>query len=348
MARDNPHPNTEARERALELLYEAETKGVHAAEVVAALPVPPAPYAAELAVGVGDHVELLDHVVAARARSWTTERMAALDRQLLRLGAYELLFRPDQPEGVVADEVVRLAKRFSTDGSGRFVNGLLAAVIPDLRGDGAPWAGAAEPAGVVLDVDGVLRHWDEDALAGAESSLGLPAGALVAVAFEPARLHRVLTGAVTEAAWRLEVCTAAAEAHGVGAAAVAAVWAGVGWRVDAEVVDLLAEVRAAGLVRRTALFSNATDRLEVDLESMQLHDATDVVVNSARLGLTKPDPAAYHAMAEQVGLAPAQLLFVDDRPGNVRGALAAGVPAVRFSGATRLRAVLVRVGALPA
>lgn len=348
MARDSPHPNTEARERALELLYEAETKDVHPADVVAGLPVPPAPYAVELAVGVGDHVELLDHVVAARARGWSTERMAALDRQVLRLGAYELLFRPDQPEGVVADEVVRLAKRFSTDGSGRFVNGLLAAVIPDLRGDDAPWAGAAEPAGVVLDVDGVLRHWDVGELASAESSLGLPAGSLAAVAFEPALMHRVLTGAITDEAWRLEVGGAAADAHGVEAAAVAALWAGVGWSIDAHVVDLLAEVRAAGLVRRTALFSNATDRLEVDLETAKLHDATDVVVNSARLGLAKPDADAYLAMAEQVGLPPGQLLFVDDRPENVRGAIAAGVPAVRFTGAPRLRAVLVRVGALPA
>lgn len=348
MARDSPHPNTEARERALELLYEAETKDVHPADIVAGLPVPPAPYAVELAVGVGDHVELLDHVVAARARSWTTERMAALDRQLLRLGAYELLFRPDQPEAVVADEVVRLAKRFSTDGSSRFVNGLLAAVIPDVRGDDAPWAGAAEPAGIVLDVDGVLRHWDSDELTEAESTLGLPTGALAAVAFEPALMHRVLTGAITNDDWCHGVGRGVAEAHGVKAEAVSALWAGVGWHVDAEVVDLLAAVRAAGLVRRTALFSNATDRLEADLESAQLHEATDVVVNSARLGLAKPDPAAYMAMADQVGLPPGQLLFVDDRPENVRGAIAAGVPAVRFTGALRLRTVLVRVGALPA
>lgn len=348
MARDSPHPNTEARERALELLYEAETKDVHPADVVAGLPVPPAPYAAELAIGVGDHVELLDHVVAARARGWSTERMAALDRQLLRLGAYELLFRRDQPEGVVADEVVRLAKRFSTDGSGRFVNGLLGAVMADLRGDDAPWAGAAEPAGVVLDVDGVLRHWDVGELASAEAALGLPAGALAALAFDPALMHRVLTGAISDEAWRVEVGHRAAESHGVEAAAVAAVWAGVGWRIDTDVVELLAELRAAGLVRRTALFSNATDRLEVDLESAKLHEATDLVVNSARLGLAKPDAAAYLAMADQVGLPPGQLLFVDDRSENVRGALAAGVPAVRFAGAPRLRAVLVRVGALPA
>jgi N utilization substance protein B len=62
--------------------------------------------------------------------------MPALDRAILRLGIYELLSRPDVPVAVVIDEAVELAKRFSTDDSGRFVNGILAAVAKNARSDG--------------------------------------------------------------------------------------------------------------------------------------------------------------------------------------------------------------------
>src|SRR5688500_11085806 len=94
----------EARERALELLYESEAKGVHPAEVIEVLPVPPHDYAAALAEGVGDHRDLLDHVIGERARGWTVARMPAVDRALLRLATYELTFAPDLPTGVAIDE----------------------------------------------------------------------------------------------------------------------------------------------------------------------------------------------------------------------------------------------------
>ncbi len=127
------HANRQARERALELLYEAETKGVHPAEVIAVQPIAPVGYGAMLAEGVGDHRELLDHVVGGRAKGWTVARMPSIDRALLRLATYELTFLPDQPLGIVIDEAVELAKRFSTDNSGRFVNGVLSALVEDLR-----------------------------------------------------------------------------------------------------------------------------------------------------------------------------------------------------------------------
>ena len=88
----------EDRERALELLYEAGAKGVHPADVVDSLPVTTEPYAQLLAAGVGDHVDLLDHLIGARARGWAVDRLATVDRDLLRLGAFELAFEPEQPE----------------------------------------------------------------------------------------------------------------------------------------------------------------------------------------------------------------------------------------------------------
>lgn len=123
----------EARERAFGLLYEAETKGQSTAEVVAALPVAPESFTLELLDGVAEHRAEIDGTIGRYAKGWKLERMPALDRAVLRLGVYELTYRPDVPTGAVISEAVELATRFSTDESGRFVNGLLAAVAADTR-----------------------------------------------------------------------------------------------------------------------------------------------------------------------------------------------------------------------
>lgn len=126
-------PRTDARERTLIMLYEAETKGISPQEVLAAQVIAPDEHTASLVVGVGERMSALDPVIAEHAHGWTLARMPAIDRNVLRLGAYELAARPDVPVAVVIDEAVELAKRFSTDDSGRFVNGVLSALVPVLR-----------------------------------------------------------------------------------------------------------------------------------------------------------------------------------------------------------------------
>ena len=79
----------EARERALALLYEAEAKDQRPAVVLAALPIPPEPYAAQLVHGVQDHAPEIDGLISRYARGWKLERMPAVDRALLRLAVYE-------------------------------------------------------------------------------------------------------------------------------------------------------------------------------------------------------------------------------------------------------------------
>ena len=123
----------DARERALGLLYEAETKGCTGTEVLEALPVVADDFAAALVRAVDEHRELIDALLAAHAKGWTVARMPALDRAALRMGTAELLTRPDVPTPVVLNETVELAKRFSTDDSGRFVNGLLAKIATEVR-----------------------------------------------------------------------------------------------------------------------------------------------------------------------------------------------------------------------
>jgi len=123
----------EARERALSLLYEADAKGVGAAEVVKDLPLEPDPFAADLVIGVCDHQRELDELIERFAIDWAIDRMPVIDRTVLRMGTYELRHRDDVPTGVILSEAVELAKRYSTEESGRFVNGVLGAVAAEVR-----------------------------------------------------------------------------------------------------------------------------------------------------------------------------------------------------------------------
>jgi N utilization substance protein B len=126
-------PRHEARERALALLYEAEMKRLGTEEVLAALSVVPDPFTVALVEGVGAHEERIDALMAAAAKGWEVERMPVLDRSILRLATYELIAEPDVPVAVVIDEAVELAKQYSTEFSGGFVNGVLSTIARQVR-----------------------------------------------------------------------------------------------------------------------------------------------------------------------------------------------------------------------
>ena len=128
-----PDERSDARERALYLLFEAESKGIAPADALALQVLEPDALTAELVAGVGEHRERLDAAIAARAKGWTLDRMPVIDLNVLRIASFELAERPEVPVAVVLDEAVELAKRFSTDDSGRFVNGVLSALAGDLR-----------------------------------------------------------------------------------------------------------------------------------------------------------------------------------------------------------------------
>jgi N utilization substance protein B len=86
-----------------------------------------------LVTGVENHISDIDLHIIENAKGWAIDRMPALDRAILRIAIFELLHRSDTPVAVVIDEAVELAKRFSTDDSGRFVNGVLSAVARTVR-----------------------------------------------------------------------------------------------------------------------------------------------------------------------------------------------------------------------
>jgi N utilization substance protein B len=122
-----------ARKRALDLLYESELRGLDPVTMVAervALANPPVPeYAVTLIEGVTKEQARIDEVLATYAEGWTLPRMPAVDRGLLRIAVYELLWCDDVPDAVAVDEAVELAKELSTDDSPRFINGLLGRIM---------------------------------------------------------------------------------------------------------------------------------------------------------------------------------------------------------------------------
>ena len=129
----DPAPRHQSRERALTLLYEADLKGEPPTDVLAALPVAPDPYVTTLVTAVGERQEQIDDLVSTSAIGWDLDRMAVVYRNDLRLATAELLVCGDVPTAVILNEAVDLASAFSTDDSGRFVNGVLATVSTRVR-----------------------------------------------------------------------------------------------------------------------------------------------------------------------------------------------------------------------
>jgi transcription antitermination protein NusB len=124
---------SKARKRALDVLFEAELRGEPVLGVLAeraADETPPLPpYAAELVRGVQEHRDRIDELLAEHAHGWALARMPAVDRNVLRIGAYELLWADGIPDAVAISEAVQLARDLSTEGSPSFVNGLLARLL---------------------------------------------------------------------------------------------------------------------------------------------------------------------------------------------------------------------------
>jgi N utilization substance protein B len=129
---------TTAREAALQMLYAVEVSGGDLERAISdfwrELPgdAEGRPYADEVVRGVASDRARLDALIASASANWRLERMARVDRNVLRIGAWELATRQDVPRAVALDEAVELAKRFGTEESGAFVNGVLDRIADDL------------------------------------------------------------------------------------------------------------------------------------------------------------------------------------------------------------------------
>jgi transcription antitermination protein NusB len=135
----------QARKRAVDVLFEAEARGLPPAEVADARNTFAEsdselstlnPYTVTVAHGVTEHSAHIDDLISAHLQGWTLDRLPAVDRAILRVAVWELLHAEDVPEPVAVDEAVELAKKLSTDDSPAFVNGVLGQVMlvtPQIR-----------------------------------------------------------------------------------------------------------------------------------------------------------------------------------------------------------------------
>ena len=128
---------TKARKRALDILFQADVRGEELAIMLAteakraaSEPAREASwlYARDIVDGVIDNRDAIDEQITTFAKDWSLQRMPAVDRALLRIGAWEILYNDEVPTAVAIDEAVELAKEFSTDDSGSFVHGVLARI----------------------------------------------------------------------------------------------------------------------------------------------------------------------------------------------------------------------------
>jgi len=122
-----------ARERAFSLLYESTQRGIPVADVLAEEVVDTDPYTVAVLEGVESSRGALDERIARFAKGWTLARMPIVDLIILRLASWELTERDDIPTAVILNEAVELANTYSTDDSGRFVNGVLSSIASELR-----------------------------------------------------------------------------------------------------------------------------------------------------------------------------------------------------------------------
>lgn len=195
--------------------------------------------------------------------------------------------------------------------------------------------------GIIFDFGGVFNdaHETLEGFAGAAQRFGHEPQALYDLFYSgPAWQAAKLGHMTSDAYWRQMMAELGLDPSGDVAAFRADLFAGE--QLNAEVVAL-----AERLNRRypLALLSNATDELERLLEEQfGIHHLFQVVVNSATAGVAKPDPRAYQLALDGLGLAPAETLFIDDKPRNIVAAEALGIPSIHFTGATALEAELQR------
>jgi len=124
---------SKARKAALDLLYEADIRGTSAVETLNLRDIveegpdarPIREYTRELVNGVGDNFRKIDELITTYAQGWDMDRLPAVDRNILRLGIYEILWSETTPDGVAIDEALTLAKELSTDESAGFIHGVL-------------------------------------------------------------------------------------------------------------------------------------------------------------------------------------------------------------------------------
>lgn len=120
---------SKSRKRALDVLYEVDMRSANVDDVIARRETPLDAFAEEIVRGVMLNRSRLDEMIETYSQGWDLDRMPIVDRNLLRIAIFEILYREDVPDAVAIDESLELARTLSTDDSASFINGVLAQIV---------------------------------------------------------------------------------------------------------------------------------------------------------------------------------------------------------------------------
>ncbi len=189
---------------------------------------------------------------------------------------------------------------------------------------------------VLLDLDGVIRHFDQAHLATVEANHGLAAGTILQTAFAPKLLQPVITGRMGRTAWAEEV------GRRIGVMDAAMDWMAAPGTTDGEMLAEVDTLRAAGVV--VAILTNGTDAIPAEMRDLGLDVRFDAIFNSADIGVAKPDRRVFQAVCDALAVEPAEVFFTDDSASKLAGAVELGMAARLFEGVESFRDQLKELG----
>jgi HAD superfamily hydrolase (TIGR01509 family) len=196
---------------------------------------------------------------------------------------------------------------------------------------------------VFFDFDGVLRHWDPG-IYDIEEKFGIPLDAVRHAAFSKDNVDPAIRGEITDEQWRSNVTSRLGALYpDHDAVGVVNHWSNFSGELVPEVLSIINECKK---VAKVALFSNATSRLNQDLEALGIADLFDYVVNASEVGSVKPEPEIYHHALKLAGVGSREAFFVDDKRHMIATAVRLGWTGHVYENAAGLRAALVEAGVL--
>lgn len=198
---------------------------------------------------------------------------------------------------------------------------------------------------ILTDLDGVVRDWSGQDDAAIERDTGLPSGAIKRAAFDPELVTPAITGRVTDEEWRRHIVQWLRERHpDADVHRAVAEWSESAGEVDREVLDLLQRCRKRSAL---VLITNATSRLDRDLEALGILDAFDHIVNSSVIGAAKPERAIFEHALKRAGVSGEETFYIDDQQPYLDAAIGLRITPHLFRGVDRLRTEMERQALLP-
>lgn len=191
---------------------------------------------------------------------------------------------------------------------------------------------------VLLDMDGVVRHFRPHHAADVEAAHGLATGTLTGAAFDHAMLHDLVTGRRSRAEWVQAI------AEAVGNQAAVHEWLSDRGTIDESMLAEVDRLRAGGVP--VAILTNGTDETRTEVVEMGLVDRFDAIFSTADIGHAKPDPRAFTYVANELGVDPTEVFFTDDTESKLAGAVDVGMTARHYTDLESFRRHLDEVGLL--